>query len=97
MPANDLGTSLFYKHSSITDFSLQLPMKDQGEIKSIILPDYFQGILDGKVSIQDLLGKSTLQALRNIKKGQKMITLKKRWKTRSYKTNGKPQETKSSN
>ncbi len=71
MPANDLGTSFFHKHSSITDFSLQLPMKDQGEIKDVILPDYFQGILDGKVSIQDLLGKSTLQADEETKKHQK--------------------------
>ena len=71
IPANDLGTSFFHKHSSITDFTLQLPMKDQGEIKSVILSDYFQGILDGKVSIQDLLCKSTSQADEETKKHQK--------------------------
>ena len=46
-------------------------MKDQGEIKSVILSDYFQGILDGKVSIQDLLCKSTSQADEETKKHQK--------------------------
>ena len=70
-PANDLGTSFFHKHCNITDFTLQLPMKDQGEIKSVILSDYFQGILDGKVSIQDLLCKSTSQADEETKKHQK--------------------------
>ncbi len=62
MPASDLGTSFFHKYSSITNFSLLLPMKEQEKVKDVTLPDYFQGILDGKVSIHDLLGESTLQA-----------------------------------
>ena len=71
MPANELGTSFFHKTGSVTDFSLVLPMADQGKIKGVILPEYFQGILDGKVSIQDLLCKSTSQADEETKKHQK--------------------------
>jgi hypothetical protein len=96
MPANDLGTSFFHKHSSITVFSLQLPMTVQGEIKDVILPEYFQGILDGKVSIQDLLGKSTSQDDEETKKHQKRSgndnTPKKGGKQEATKQTEKPKK-----
>ena len=95
-PANELGTSFFHKHSSVTDFSLLLPMADQGQIKDVILPEYFQGILDGKVSIQDLLGKVTSQTDEETKKHQKTSgndnTPKKSGKQEATKKTEKPKK-----
>lgn len=97
MPASDLGTTFFHKYSTIINFTLELPMKEQGKVKAVTLPNYFQGILDGKVSIQDLLGDGTLKANEETKKHQKRSenddTPKKGEKQEASKQTEKPKKT----
>lgn len=52
LPATELGKTIFHKKSTIKDFCFQLPMKKHNKFESVMLTDYFQGILDGQISIK---------------------------------------------
>lgn len=57
-PKTELGVTFFHKLSQIDEFVLHLPMKKEDKYESVTLHDYFQGILNGQISIEDLKNES---------------------------------------